>query len=312
MPRAVRFEEYGEVDVLRVAEVERPRPGPGQVLVAVRAAGINPGEATIRRGLIHHLWPAVFPSGQGSDLAGVIEETGPEVTGFAVGDEVIGFTHERASQADFVLVEEGHLTPRPAGVDWAVAGSLFVAGTSAYACVRAVRPQAGETVVVSAAAGGVGTLTVQLARRTGATVIGLASPSRHEWLAGHGVVPVDYHDTGAGESLASRIRAAAPGGRVDAFIDAWGAGYVELALELGVPADRVNTIIDFAAAQKYGVRTEGNNDAASASVLGELAGLVAAGELEVPIAREFPLTEVADAYRLLDERHTHGKIVLRP
>src|SRR5436305_7437650 len=98
MPRAVRFEEYGDVDVLKVVEVERPVPGRGQVLVRVKAAGINPGEATIRKGLLHERWPATFPSGQGSDLAGIVEERGDGVTGFAVGDEVIGFTHDRASQ----------------------------------------------------------------------------------------------------------------------------------------------------------------------------------------------------------------------
>ena len=188
--KAVRFDEYGGVDVLKVVDVPRPAPGPGQVLVQVKAAGINPGEAKIRDGLLHARWPATFPSGQGSDLAGVVAETGPGVTGFAVGDEVIGYTDNRASQAEYVVVEEQNLTARPAGVPWEVAGALFVAGATAYAAVRAVALTEGDTVVVSGAAGGVGSIAVQLARRAGATVIGLASPANHEWLAGHGVIPV--------------------------------------------------------------------------------------------------------------------------
>ena len=167
MPKAVRFERYGDVDVLEVVEVPRPVPGPGQVVVRVRAAGINPGEASIRAGLLHERWPATFPSGQGSDLAGVVDEAGDGVTGLAVGDDVIGFTHDRASHAELVAVDADHLTPRPPGVPWEVAGALFVVGATAYAAVRAVAPGKDDNVVVSAAAGGVGTIAVQLARLTG-------------------------------------------------------------------------------------------------------------------------------------------------
>ena len=194
--RAVRFDEYGGIDVLKVVDVPRPVPGAGQVLVQVKAAGINPGEAKIREGLLHSRWPATFPSGQGSDLAGIVAETGPGVTGFSAGDEVIGWTDNRASQAEYVVVEEQHLTAKPAGVPWEVAGALFVAGATAYAAVRAVGLTEGDTVVVSGAAGGVGSLAVQLARRAGATVIGLASEAHHQWLAGHGVIPGDLRRRG--------------------------------------------------------------------------------------------------------------------
>ena len=303
--RAVRFDEYGGVDVLKVVEVPRPIAGPGQVLVEVKAAGINPGEAKIREGLLHARWPATFPSGQGSDLAGIVAGTGSGVTGFAVGDEVIGFTDDRASQAEYAIVEREHLTAKPAGVSWEVAGSLFVVGATAWAAVRAIELSEGDTVVVSGAAGGVGSLTVQLAKRAGATVIGLASPANHAWLTAHGVIPVAY-----GDGVADRIRQAA--GKANAFIDTFGADYVELALELGIEPSRIDTIANLAAVEKYGVKAAGNAAGASASVLAELARLIAAGQLEVPVAATFPLSEVQDAYRRLASGHIHGKIVLLP
>ncbi|MFG2367831.1 NADP-dependent oxidoreductase [Streptomyces mirabilis] len=304
--KAVRFHEYGGIDVLRVEEVDRPAPGPGQVLVEVRAAGIQPGETMIREGARHGRWPATFPSGQGSDLAGVVVEAGPQVRGVAVGDEVLGFTHHRASHAEFVVVDDVNLTSRPEGLSWDVAGSLYVAGTTAYATLFAVDPQPADTVVVSGAAGGVGSLAVQLAQQRGATVIGLASEQNHAWLKDRGVIPVEY-----GQDVAERIQQAS-GGNVDAFIDTFGDGYVELAVELGVRPERINTISDWPAAARVGARTYGEGAAACAVVLGELARLAARGGLEVPIARTYPLERVRDAFRELERRHTHGKIVLRP
>jgi NADPH:quinone reductase-like Zn-dependent oxidoreductase len=273
--------------------------------VQVKAAGINPGEAKIRQGLLHSRWPATFPSGEGSDLAGIVTKTGNGVTGFAAADEVIGYTDNRASHAEYVVVPAEHLTGRPAGVSWEAAGSLYVAGCTAYAAVRAVALASGDTVVVAGAAGGVGCITVQLARLAGATVIGLASEPHHDWLRSKGVVPVTY-----GDGVADRIRAAAP--KTDAFIDTFGAGYVRLAVDLGISPDRIDTIADFAAVQEYGVKAEGNAAGASASTLAALAELVAAGKLEVPIAATFPLEAVRDAYRQLEQGHTRGKIVLTP
>jgi NADPH:quinone reductase-like Zn-dependent oxidoreductase len=302
----VRFDHHGGVDVLNVVVVERPVPAPGEVLVRVKAAGINPGEASIREGFMAQRFPTTFPSGEGSDVAGIIEQVGDGVKAFVPGDEVIGFSNRRSSHAELVVVPADQLTRRPANVPWEVAGALFVTGTTAYAAVRAVAPAAGETVVVAGAAGGVGSIAVQLARRTGANVIGLASKANAAWLQAHGVVPVTY-----GRGVQRRIREAS-GGRVDAFIDTFGEGYVDLALELGVAPDRIDTIADFAAAQKYGVKTEGNAAGASASVLAELARLVSEGKLEVPIAHVFPLPRVRDAYRELEQGHTRGKIVLVP
>ena len=306
MPQAVRFDEYGGIDVLKVVDVERPVPGPGEVLVRVKATSINPGEAKIRSGALAQRWPSTFPSGEGSDLAGVVEERGEGVTEFAIGDEVIGWTDNRAAHAELAVAEAGHLVRKPPGVSWEAAGSLFVAGATAYAMVRAVAVGQGDTVVVSGAAGGVGTIAVQLAKNAGAKVIGLASEPHHEWLSSHGVIPVTY-----GEGVADRIRSAADGA-VDAFLDTYGGGYVELALELGVQPERIDTIADFEAGAKYGVKTDGNAAGASAEVLSELAGLVDRGQLEIPIANVYPLDQVQDAYRELEHGHTLGKIVLRP
>ena len=308
MSKAVQFDSYGGVDVLEVRDVPHPVPGAGEVLVEVRAAGINISEAAIRAGAVQDMFPATFPSGQGSDLAGVVAELGSGVSGFAVGDEVIGFSNQRSSQAEYVTVPATQLTPKPAAVPWEVAGSLYVAGVTAYAAVRAVRPAPGETVAIAGAAGGVGSIAVQLARRTGATVLAIAGPSNDAWLADRGAVPVNY-----GDDLPTRLRAAAQPGRIDALLDFFGAGYVAMAVEdLGVPRDRVDTIADFDAVERFGVQSAGGADAATAAVVAELADFVARGELEVPIAGVFALDDVRDAYRELEKRHTRGKLVLRP
>ncbi|HWE33290.1 MAG TPA: NADP-dependent oxidoreductase [Solirubrobacteraceae bacterium] len=302
--RAVRFDNYGDVDVLNVVEVPDPEPGPGELLVRVKAAGINPGEGKIREGLMDASFPATFPSGEGSDLAGFVERIGDGVDPRKPGDQVIGFTDNRASHAELVVIDADNATPKPSEVPWEVAGALFVVGATAYAAVGAVELTGGDTVAVSGAAGGVGTIAVQLARRAGATVIGLASEHNHDWLRDHGVVPVSY-----GPGVGDRIREAAPGG-VDAFIDTQGGGYVELAVDLGVKPGRIDTIADFAAIRNYGVKGDGNAAGASAETLAALADLIARGELEVPIAATYPLDRVRDAYRELEQGHTRGKIVL--
>lgn len=304
--KAVRFDRFGGVDVLEVRDVAEPVAGRDEVVVDVRAAAINPGEIMLREGVFAERWPTRFPSGQGSDLAGIVDAVGPGVTKWAAGDEVLGWTDDRASHAERVVVPADQLAMRPPGLPWEVAGSMFVAPLAAWACVEAVAPRTGEVVVVAGAAGGVGSVAVQLARRAGAFVVGLAGEGNHAWLREQGVVPVAY-----GPGQAERIRAAAADG-VDALIDTFGCGYADLALELGVAPVRVNTIIDFAAVERLGVQAQGCDDVKTAELISEVAGLVAAGQLEVPVARTYPLRAVREAYVELVKRHTHGKLVLMP
>jgi NADPH:quinone reductase-like Zn-dependent oxidoreductase len=304
--RAVRFDRYGGREVLYVADIEMPSPSPGEVVVEVRAAGINPGEAGIRVGAMHEMFPATFPSGEGSDLAGVVTAVGSDVTEFSVGDEVLGFSFRRSSHATHTAVPVDQLIRKPPQLSWEVAGSLYVVGATAYAAVRAVAPQPAETVVVSAAAGGVGSLTVQLLVLRKARVLGIAGPGNADWLRAHNVIPIAY-----GEGLADRLREAAPDG-IDAFIDLFGPEYVQLAVDLGVAPERIDTIISFQKAGEVGAKTEGSTDASTPEVLAEMAHLVVTGAIDFEIAATYPLDRVADAFEELEKRHTRGKIVLLP
>jgi NADPH2:quinone reductase len=306
MVEAVRFHEYGDIDVLQVEEVELQPPTANEVVVQVRAAAINPGEAKIRQGLLHERFPATFPSGEGSDFAGTVTAVGDDVTQWAIGDDVLGWSWDRSSHAEQVVVPADQLVSKPASLSWEVAGSLYVVGCTAYAAVRAVDPTDTDTVAVSAAAGGVGTIVVQLLRLRGARVVAIASARHADWLQAHGATVINY-----GDGLEERIRAAAPDG-VTAFIDLYGPEYVHLAIALGVSRDRINTIAAFEAAQELGVKAEGSGAATSTDVLAEMADLAATAKIEVPIAATYRLDQVRDAFAELEHGHTLGKIVLVP
>lgn len=294
----------------------------GQVVVEIRAAAANPGDVYVREGLAEEAWALrarlsgrdtdvpqwswTFPAGQGSDLAGEVVAVGEGVERWRVGDQVLGWSAERTAQAELVAVAADDLVAKPAAMSWEVAGSMVVAPMAALASVEAVSPEPGETVVVSGAAGAVGVVAVQLARRLGATVIGLTREANHAWMRDHGIVPVTY-----GDGQAARILAAA-GNRVDAFIDTFGAEYVDLAHELGVSPQRINTVVNFEAGIDGRASIAGTNAAGGAAGLQRLVDLVAAGELEIPIAATYPLTDVRKAYQRVAERRTNGKIVLVP
>ncbi len=307
--RAVRFDGYGDRDVLYVTDVPMPDPAPDGVVVEVRASSLNPGEAAIRSGALAAVFPATFPSGEGSDLAGVVTAVGDQVSGVDVGDEVLGWSDERTAHATHVAVPASQIVAKPAGLSFDVAGSLYVAGAAAVASVESVDPQVGETVVVSGVTGGVGVITAQLLQRRGVEVVGVASERNGDWLRTLGVTPVAY-GADAVETLA-RIRAAVPD-KVHAWIDLFGGGYVAQAIELGIPADRINTIIDRAAVEEYGVRSDGTAVGASAENLAFLADLAADGDLVIPIVATYPLDRVRDAFAEVEQRHTRGKIVLHP
>jgi NADPH:quinone reductase-like Zn-dependent oxidoreductase len=302
---AVRFDRYGGPEVLYLADVPMPTPGEREVVVRVVATGINPGEAVIRSGAMRDEFPAHFPEGQGSDLAGVVHAVGSEVVGVDVGDPVIGMSDHRSAQAEFTLLSDDLVIPKPESLPWEVAASLYVAGITAVAMIRTVRPQAGETVLIAGAAGGVGCIATQLTLRAGATVLAVASKSNHAALLLFGAQPVAYVD-----DIEQEIRDRAPNG-VQAVMDCHGDGYVALGLRLGVPPGRINTCIDFDAARTFGVSSNGGSavDDQRAAV-SELGLSISRGELEVPIRARYPLGEVADAYRDLAGGHGLGKIVL--
>jgi len=304
--RAVRFDEWGDRSVLHVAEVPVPEVEPGRVLVKVRAAGINPGESAIRQGLFDGQDPEKLPSGQGTDLAGTVAAIGLDVDGFEEGEEVLGWSWERSSHAEYVSVPAGQLVPKPRLMSWEAAGGFDVVATTAAAAVRAVDPRAGETVVVSGAAGGVGGLVTQLLTNEGVDVIAIASEGNHEWLASKGARPVAY-----GDGLEARIRELATNG-IDALIDTFGPEYVHLGITLGVPTDRIETVIAFEAAAEVGAKASGSADTADPEILSALANMVADGSIELPIAATYPLEQVQDAYAELEQHHTRGKIVLVP
>jgi len=299
MSLAVRYNEFGPASVLTVVEVQTPNAKPGKVRVAVRAAGLNPADYKGREGQFHG--PSFsFPAGIGREMAGVVDQLGEGAEGFAPGAEVFG-TMVSGSIAEYAVTNPANLALKPAALDWATAGGLALAGTTAWDSLASQNVGADDTVLVSAAAGGVGVILSQLALRAGATVIGTASEGNHEFLRGLGVIPVGY-----GPGLVDRIRAAAPSA-VTVVFDHHGAETIEAGLALGVAPDRINTIA--ADPADFGVVRVGRGPANRAT-LESLAALVVAGELVIPIEATYPLSEVVAAFTRLEHGHARGKIVV--
>ncbi|HEX6444036.1 MAG TPA: NADP-dependent oxidoreductase [Streptosporangiales bacterium] len=300
MSRVVVFEEYGDPDVLHVVDVEPPTPGPGEVRVRVEAAGVQPFDTNFRGGRVDWL-QARFPQRLGNDVAGTVDAVGPGVHGLAAGDEVLGAVS--GGYADHVLAKADHVTPKPAGMPWAEAGALSASGRTAVYVLRELGVGAGDTVLVHAAAGGVGSMAVQVARAHGAGVIGTASPRNHDYLRSLGATPVAY-----GEGLADRVRAIAPDG-VDAALDAAGTEEAgRTSLELAKDPQRVLTIVGGSPAQRLGIRMV--SAAPTAEMLAELVDLYRKGRLHVTVHRTFPLEQAADAHREVEAGHVRGKVVL--
>ncbi|MFE4993399.1 NADP-dependent oxidoreductase [Streptomyces mirabilis] len=305
MSLTVQFSEYGSTDVLSVVDVPPPTPGPGQVRLVVRAAGVNPIDWKILRGYMSQVMPLDLPAGLGSDVAGVVDQVGAGVTAFEVGDEVLGASIT-PSYAQSALADPAVLVAKPASVSWEVAGSLAGPGITAWEVLDKLEIAKGETLLVHAAAGGVGTFAVQLAVARGARVIGTASESNHEQLRSLGAEPVTY-----GEGLVDRVRAIAPQG-VDAVLDASGRGEIPDSIELAGGPARVLTLVAFDAADtgiQVHMSAPGEN---GAQALRDILNLMEQGRLRVPIWRTFPLAEAADALQVSQAGHLGGKIVLLP
>ena len=295
MSRIVQFSEVGPPSVLQVLEVEPASPPPGKIRVAMRAAGLNPADYKTFRGTYGD---PKLPSRLGRELAGVVESLGEGVTGIAVGDEVFGNVANLAL-ADLVVTNPNNMARKPAGLPWEVAGCLALAGQTAWDAMESQRVTDADTVLVSAAAGGVGTIIAQLALLKGATVIGTASEANHDCLAKRGILPVAY-----GPGLADRI--AAVGTPTVAF-DQHGRETIEAALSLGVPPERINTIAMDPG--ELGVQRVGRGPI-NTDTLDALAALVVDGSLVVEIEAVFPLDQVVEAYERLEGGHVRGKIVV--
>jgi len=295
MSLAVTFSRFGGPEVLEVTEVDEPHAAPGEVRVAVRTAGLNPYDYKVRRG--GYGTPPALPSRQGYEFAGVVDEVGDGVADVSPGDEVLGFSSTGA-QAQFVVVPSKNVAAKPPGLDWAVAGGIGLAGNAARRSTDSLALRPADTVIVTAAAGGVGLLATQFALATGATVVGTASERNHDFLRSLGARPVAY-----GDGQLDRLRAEAPDGYT-AMLDY--AGEVAVATDLGIPVGRINSIVDYDTA---GITTVGGGRKNRAE-LEELARAARAGEIVFPILATFPLDQVVDAYRRLEQRSGLGKIVL--
>lgn len=305
--KAIAFGTYGSADVLQPVELDLPVPGPGQVRIAVRSAGVNPIDHKIRSGDMAGFFPVEFPCVPGREASGVVEAVGDGVTGVRAGDAVLGPTVTGA-YAERALADASRLAAKPVSMPWEEAAGLPVAAETAWRALEPLQLREGETLLIHGAAGGVGTMAVQFARSRDVHVIGTASEANHEYLRGLGAHPVTY-----GEGLADRVRALAPDG-VDAALDASGKGdAVAVSVELTGGPERVVTIADSEGALRHGVRfSSGAEPGASRTVpaLTAALGLFESGILQLPIHRLYPLSEAAEAQRESERGHLTGKIVL--
>ncbi len=297
--KAIQYRRFGGPEVLELVELPDPHPAPGQIRVAVRAAGVNPIDWKMRGGMRD----GDLPQSTGREVAGVVDELGDGVTDVAIGERVFGFAAGGGGAAELALVAD--YAPIPPSLDFAGAAGLPVAVETAVRTLDLLGVGAGTTVVINGAAGGVGSAAVQIAVARGARVIGTASPGNHEYLRLLGAEPTTY-----GDGLVERVRELAPGG-VDAALDVAGSGALPALVELAGGADHVVTIADYAGAEATGVRFSGGMGTARAiHALKEIGDLIESGGFTLPVAQTFPLDQIADAHRLSEAGHVRGKLVL--
>ncbi|WP_459548927.1 NADP-dependent oxidoreductase [Nocardia sp. X0981] len=303
--RAATYDRYTTDDSdVRVRDLPTPKVFPGSVLIEVRAAGVNPVDWKAMSGGLDGLIDAVFPVIPGWDVAGIVVETGIDTPEFAVGDEVMAYARKdvlhAGTFAELVAVEAAHVARKPANLPWEQAGSLPLAGGTALRTLDILDITAADTVLIHAAAGGVGSLGVQIAKARGARVLGTASPRNHDHLRELGAEPLDY-----GAGLIDRVRELAPDG-VQAVADFVG-GQLDTTRAVLAPDGRHASIADTSVTEYGGhaiwVRPDGTQTQ-------RLADLAAKGDLTVPVAATFSLEEVADAFAASRTGHTRGKNVI--
>lgn len=300
--KAVAFHSPGPPDVLQVMEFDPPVPGIGQVRVKVKAAGVQPVDCAIRgQGFSPPGVEIQYPQILGNEFAGIIDVVGDGVEGFSVGNEVIGWSL-LSSYAEYVVVPTSQLVRKPKNMPWEEAGVLSASGQTAHTALQELGISKGDTVLIHAAAGGVGTFAVQLARASGATVIGTASPRNHDFLRSLGAIPVSY-----GKGLVERVRELTPKG-VDVALDAAGEEALRASVELVHDKKRIGTIVAFDLSEELG--TIWIRSKRSVSRLSELTKMYEQGLLRVVISQTFPFHQAADAHRAVETGHVRGKIVL--
>ncbi|MFJ3671235.1 NADP-dependent oxidoreductase [Streptomyces sp. NPDC090106] len=299
--KAIVFDAFGGIEVLREAELEVPEPGPGQVRVRVKAVGVNPVDGKIRAGGMEAVFPTALPAVPGGEIAGVVDAVG-EGAGLEVGDEVLGWS-DTGSYAQYALASADVLAPKPAALDWTHAAALPVATDGAERVLDLLDVGAGDTLLIHGASGALGTIAVQLAVARGARVLGTTSPANQEHVTSLGATALVY-----GDHLVERVRALAPEG-VDAVFDAAGKGALEDSIALRGTTDRIVTTADFRARELGVVFAEGPQRR-SAARLAELARQAADGTLVTTISATHPLTDAAKAQQASDAGHNRGKIVL--
>ena len=292
------FGQFGGPEVLEIVDLPDPHPGPGQIRIAVRAAGVNPSDWKKRKGLMD----GELPQTLGYEAAGIVDELGEGVTDVAVGDRVFGFSAEGAAQAELAVLS--YYAPIPPSLGFAGAAALPAAIETAARALDQLRVKSGSTVLINGASGSVGSAAVQLAVARGARVIGTASPGAHDYLRSLGAEPVAY-----GEGMAGRVRALAPDG-VGAALDVAGSGVLPDLIELAGGPEFVITIADFAGAQQYGVRFSRGDSGRAIYALAEVGELIESGRFSLPVAQTFPLADIAEAHRVGEEGRVRGKLVL--
>jgi NADPH:quinone reductase-like Zn-dependent oxidoreductase len=299
--KAAAFSEFGGPEVLRLMEVPTPHAGPGQVRVRVKAAGVQPYDCAVRAGWTPPGVPEGFPRIPGNEFGGVVDEVGSDVAGIAPGLEVIGFGQVQA-YAEYVVVPAGHVTAKPPAMPWEVAGGFSAGAQTAHIAVQELGVAKGDTLLIHGAAGAVGTVAVQLALDRGATVVGTAAETNHDYLRSLGAIPITY-----GEGLVDRVRQAAPYG-VDAALDGAGGDALIASLELVADRGRILTLVDHEKADQLGIRV--TPALRSAARLAELADLYAQERLRIHVRRTYPLERAADAHREVETGHGRGKVVI--